>query len=174
MQRTRATEYAPYFERYVALVPENNIVEAMEAQIGEMQRLLGEVPESQANMRHPPYTWTIKEVVGHLTDTERIFCYRALRFARADKTPLPGFDENAYVPAANFNRFSLKDLAGEFEAVRRAHVSFFRGLNEEEWSRSGEANGNPMSVRALAYNIVGHVRHHAAIVRKRLGLGSAK
>ena len=169
MHRPSLTEYAPYFEKYIALVPEENILSALEAQLDEMIILLRGVPEAEANVRHAPYTWSVKEVVGHLTDSERIFGYRALRFARGDSTPLPGFDENVYVQAAKFDHLRLTNLMGEFETVRRSHVYFFRSLNEAAWSRVGEANGNAMSVRALVYAIVGHARHHTAILRKRLG-----
>jgi len=168
MHRPSPTEYAPYFEKYISLVPEEDILSALETQLKEMITLLHAVPEAEGNMRHAPYTWSVKEVVGHLTDTERIFGYRTLRFARADSTPLPGFDENAYVRAADFDHLSLTNLLGEFEAVRRSHAYLFRSLNAAAWSRMGEANGNPVSVRALAYNIVGHARHHTAILRKRL------
>jgi hypothetical protein len=168
MPRPNSTEYAPYFEAYIALVPEDDIVATMEAQLKEMQPFLQGVPESQGNVRHPPYTWSIKEVVGHLTDTERIFAYRALRFARGDATPLPGFDENAYVRAAEFDRTPLGELVSEFDSVRRSNLSLFRHFSEEVWTRQGTANGKAISVRALAYNIVGHARHHMAILRRRL------
>jgi DinB superfamily len=168
MHRPSSTEYAPHHNYYLALVPEDDILAAMEAQLAEMLALLRAVPEAQGGQRHPPYTWSVKEVVGHLTDTERIFGYRALRFARGDATPLPGFDENTYVPAAEFDRSPLSGLVSEFEAVRRSHLGLFRSLPDAAWSRSGEANGDPVSVRALAYIIVGHARHHTAILRKRL------
>jgi DinB family protein len=162
------TEYAPYYGKYVSLVPETDIVGALEAQIAEMAAILRPVPEAQSSILHSPYTWTIKEVVGHLTDTERVFGYRALRFARDDRTPLPGFDENEYARSAEFNRLPLPDLVSEFEAVRRSHVWLFRNLPEAAWARGGEANATPMTVRAIAYMLVGHTRHHAAIIRKRL------
>jgi hypothetical protein len=126
------------------------------------------VTEVQANTRHAPYTWSIKEVVGHLTDAERIFGYRALRIARHDPTLLSGFDENDYVRNATFDACPLSELATEFELVRRSHLCFFRHLKSEAWLRSGVANGNTVSVRALAYIIAGHERHHVAILRKRL------
>jgi hypothetical protein len=168
MHRLSSTEYAPDYEKYIALVPEEDIQTVMEAQLGEMLALLRPVPEAQGCQRHPPYTWSIKEVVGHLTDTERIFGYRALRFARGDTTALPGFDENVYVRGADFDRCSLGSLVSEFEAIRRSHLGLFHNLSTAAWSRSGEANGSPVSVRALAYILVGHARHHTAILRKRL------
>jgi hypothetical protein len=171
MSRPRSTEYVPDHEPYISLVPEDDILVALETQLTDMLGVLHGVTEGQGNQRHPPYTWSVKEVVGHLTDCERIHGCRALRFARGDSTPLPGFEENSYVRAAEFDRIPLRDLVGGLEAVRRSHLSFFRGLTDEMWSRSGEANQNHISVRALAYVIVGHARHHTAILRKRLGKG---
>jgi hypothetical protein len=168
MHRPLATEYAPYFEKYIALVPEDDILAVLEGQLAETLALLRPVPEEEGSHRHPPFTWSIKEVVGHLTDTERIFGYRALRFARGDATPLPGFDENAYVRAAEFDRVPLRQLVGEFEALRRSHLGLFRSLPEAAWARAGRANDNEVSVRAVAYIIAGHTRHHAAILRRRL------
>ena len=171
MQRPDSTEYAAFYEKYVSLVTEADVVAALAAQLDEMLAFLRSIPEAQAGVTHPPYTWTVKDVVGHLTDGERVFAYRALRFARGDATPLPGFDENAYAPAADYSRLPLADVVGEFEAVRRASVSLFRNLPTAAWTRGGEANDNRVTVRALAYILVGHVRHHTAILRKRLGAG---
>jgi DinB superfamily len=168
MQRPSPTEYAPSYHSYVTLVPEEDILAPLEGQLAEVLALLRPVSESQGNERHPPYTWSVKEVVGHVTDAERIFGCRALRFARGDATPLPGFDENVYVRAAEFDRTPLQDLVCGFEAVRQSHLCFFRSLSAAAWSRTGEANGNAVSVRALAYIIVGHARHHTAILRRRL------
>jgi hypothetical protein len=126
------------------------------------------VSESNASVCHPPYTWTIKQVVGHLTDSERVFGYRALRFARGDATPLPGFDENAYAKAIRLDHIPLGDLVAELASLRQSHVRFFEHLSDEAWQRRGIANNDPVSVRALAYILVGHERHHSLIVRKRL------
>ncbi|MBO0699023.1 MAG: DinB family protein [Zavarzinella sp.] len=169
MARPDPSEYAPYYAKYIDLVPEEDVLGALEAQLAETLAVLRPAPESQGNVRHPPYTWTVKEVVGHLTDTERVMGYRALRFARADATPLPGFDEEKYAPAGEFDRIPLRDLVAEFEAVRRSHLYLFRHLPAAAWDRGGKANDNPVTVRALAYIIAGHGRHHSAILRKRLG-----
>jgi hypothetical protein len=171
MRKPDSTEYAPYYGKYVALVPEENILAVLEAQLDDMMAFLSTVPDHQGNTRHAPYTWSIKEVVGHLIDTERIFVYRALRFARGDATPLPGFDENAYARVASFDRLALRDLIAEFDCARRSHLWLFKNLPDEAWSRSGEANGNSVTVQALAYIIVGHARHHTGILRKRLSRG---
>ncbi len=166
--RPDPTEYLTYYEKYISLVPAGDILTSLERQVEDSRMLLRDVSESEAEVRHEPYTWSIKEVIGHLIDSERVFGYRALCFARQDPTGLPGFDENAYVQNARFDARSLSSLAEEFELVRRAHLLFFRGLDGEAWLRSGVANGSPVSVRALAFIIAGHERHHMTIVRQRL------
>jgi DinB superfamily len=168
MDRPEPTEFDPYYAKYINLVPETELVAALESQLADMLGVVRAVPEAEANVRHAPYTWSIKEVVGHLADTERVMGYRALRFARGDTTPLPGFDENAYAIVAEFDRLRLSDLVAEFEAVRRSHIWLFRNLPADAWTRAGEANGKRITVRALAFILVGHGRHHTAIVRKRL------
>jgi hypothetical protein len=168
MPRPDSTEHAPYYAKYLALVPEEDILTALRKELERTLALLRGVSEEVALVRHPPYTWSIKEVVGHLTDSERVFGYRALRIARGDATPLPGFDENAYARIAEFDRYPLSDLAAEFAAVRRSHFWLFGNLSEAAWARRGVANHNEVSVRALAYILVGHERHHMGIVRKRL------
>jgi hypothetical protein len=157
----------------VDLVPEGDIVAAMRSEVARTLELLDGVTEEVASVCHPPYTWTTKQVVGHLIDAERIFGYRALRFGRGDATPLPGFDENAYVQAANFDQCLVGDLAAEFQAVRQSSLSLFQNLSPARWSQRGHANGQDLSVRALAYIIVGHERHHVAILRQRLARSSA-
>jgi len=166
--RPDPTEHTAYYGKYVALVPEQDVLAVMAAEWEKTVALLGAGPEEEANVLHAPYTWSVKQVIGHLTDCERIFGCRALRIARGDATPLPGFDENAYAAAGDFNRRPLSDLAAEFEAVRRSHQLLFRSLPEAAWGRKGIAAGGEISVRALAYIIVGHERHHAGILRKRL------
>jgi hypothetical protein len=168
MQRPDSTEYAAYYGKYIDLVPETDILATMTTQLDEMLAFLRSVPEASAGVCHPPYTWTVKEVIGHLTDGERVFGYRALRFGRGDTTPLASFDENTYATAAETNRLRLADVVSEFEAARRSNVWLFRNLPDAGWKRSGEASNNRISVRALAYIIVGHSRHHMGIVRKRL------
>jgi hypothetical protein len=171
--RPEASEYAEQHRSYIALVPEGDILDILARQLNDTLTFLHGVREADAGVPHPPYTWTIKEAVGHIVDCERIFGGRALRFARNDPTPLPGFDENDYVRYANFNARTLRDLTEEFEMVRRSHLSFFRYLTLDAWRRTGVANGHPVSVRALAYIIAGHARHHLVILRKRLGLAGS-
>jgi DinB superfamily len=163
-----SSEYSSFFGNYIPLVTEIDAVAAMQGQLEQFLALLRSVPESVGNMRHAPYTWSIKEVVGHIIDTERVFAYRAMRIARADATPLPGFDQDAYVSAANFDRLPLASLVGEFAALRRSNVLLFSNLPADAWLRRGEASKIPLSVRALAYAIVGHARHHQKILETRL------
>jgi hypothetical protein len=168
MARPDRSEYASYYEKYVAHVAEENVIEAMRSELASTIEFLSGVSERDASVCHPPYPWTAKQVVGHLTDAERIFGYRALRIARGDSTPLPGFDENSYVETAQFDDHSLADLVAEFQTVRQSHLSLFQNLPTNAWNRHGIANGDGVSVRALAYIIVGHERHHTAILRRRL------
>ena len=165
--RPDATEYSPYFGRYIALVPDGDLLETLARQLDETAWLLRGVTERGGDFRYADGKWSIKEVVGHLADTERIFAYRALRFARGDGTPLPGFDENLFVANARFTERTLADLMAELRAVRAATIALFSGLAPDELERRGVANGQPMSVRAAAYNIAGHERHHVAILRER-------
>jgi hypothetical protein len=168
MARPSPTDYAAYYEKYVALVPEADVVSALRSEIEKTQAFLQSVPESESTVRHAPYTWSFREVVGHLIDCERVFGYRALCFARGDTNTLPGFDENAYANVAKFDRFPLAELAAEFETVRRSHLYLFGHFAEAEWARRGIANQNEISVRALAYILVGHERHHTNILHRRL------
>ncbi|HET7296801.1 MAG TPA: DinB family protein [Gemmatimonadales bacterium] len=165
--RPAAVEYAPYYGRYIDKVPEGDLLGTLEDQARETQTLLAGLSDAKALHRYAPGKWSVKEVIGHVTDAERVFCYRALRFARADSTPLPGFDENAWVPPGNFDARALKDLAAELDAVRRATIALFRGLDPAALARGGTASDNPVSVRAIAWIIAGHERHHVALLHER-------
>src|SRR5690348_12619159 len=133
LARPSSREYAPYYEKYIALVPEGDIVTSLERQLDTTLTLLRGIGEAEASRRYAPDKWSIKEVVGHLIDSERVFAYRALRIARNDQTPLSGFEQDDYVRAANFDTRQLTDLAEEFEHVRRANVHLLKALNEEAW-----------------------------------------
>lgn len=173
MPRPSVTEYASTHAGYIDLVPDGDILRILEDELAEVATLLGPVTEAQGNTRHPPYTWSVKQVLGHLIDCERIMTYRALRFARGDATELPGFDEVTYAELADSDTFRLRDLVAEFESVRRSTVWFLRNLPAKAWERTGIANGNHVSVRALAYISAGHFRHHANILHRRLAGSSA-
>jgi uncharacterized damage-inducible protein DinB len=167
ISRPDSTQYASYYGKYVSLVAEGDILASLGQQLDETLALLDKVSESQADFRYAPGKWSIKELVGHMIDTERIFSYRALRFARNDKTPLHGFEQDDYIRGASFNDYTLGDLASEFAHVRRASLSLFKHLNEEAWNRTGTASESEVSVRALAYIIAGHELHHMEILRSR-------
>jgi uncharacterized damage-inducible protein DinB len=139
----------------------------MERQMEETAAFLGQLGEARGDHRYAPGKWSIKEVIGHLADGERVFAYRALRFARGDQTPLASFDENAWVPQAGCDRRTLADLAAEFRAVRVATLALARSLTDEAAARTGVASGKTVSVRALIYMIAGHELHHLAILRER-------
>lgn len=165
--RPEATEYNPYYGKYVSLVAGDDILAALSDQLSETLALLGSVPESEAGFRYAPGKWSMKELVGHVIDGERIFAYRALRFARNDRTPLPGFEQDDYIQNASFDACSLAALAAEFESVRRATLFLFEHLDAEAWTRTGVASDSEVSVRALAYIIAGHELHHVGVLRDR-------
>ena len=165
-----ATEYAPFYAKYVGLVPPGDVVELLAQQIHETVAMLRAVPPERAGYRYADGKWSIREVVGHLADTERIMAYRALRVARADPTPLPGFDENAYVAAGSFEQRPLESVVSEWEASRAATIALFQSLNPDEAVRVGTANGAQITPRALAFIIAGHERHHRGLLVDRYGL----
>jgi hypothetical protein len=166
--RPAADEYPPPYAGYVGRVGEDEeILPVLEGQLEEVLVRLRTIPEARSEHRYAPGKWTIKEVVGHLADSERIFTYRALRFGRGDPAALPGFDENEYVPAMEAEGRTLADFIAEWADVRRATLALFRHLPPDAWQRRGTASGKPVSVRALAYIIAGHVRHHLEVLRER-------
>jgi len=167
IKRPAEAEYPPYFGKYVSLVAGDDILAALNDQLTETLALLRGVPEPDGGFRYAADKWSIKELFGHLIDSERIFAYRALRFARNDRTPLPGFEQDDYIRNAAFDACTLDGLAAEFESVRRATLFLFRHLDEEAWMRRGTANESEMSVRAIAYIIAGHELHHTGILRDR-------
>jgi hypothetical protein len=166
--RPPADEFAPTYAGYVSRIADGeDILDVLSSQLDQVVARLERIPESRGDHRYAPGKWSVKEVIGHLSDSERIFAYRALRFARADEAALPGFDENAYVPAMGAGARSVADLAAEWRDVRRATLALFRHLPEEAWPRRGTASGRPVTVRALAYIIGGHVRHHLGVLEER-------
>ena len=165
-------EYAQPYRAYVARVPTGNVLELLERQGVATAALLEGVTPERARYRYAPGKWSVTEIIGHLSDAERIFAYRALRIARCDETPLPGFDENAYTPAGEFDRRQLSDVARELKLVRAGTVALFRGLPDEAWGRRGTASDHPVSVRAMAHIIAGHELHHLEVLQTRYGLGA--
>ncbi len=164
--RPKADEHSPYYAKYVAQVPDGDFIAMLRQQIGETTALLATVPPNKADYAYAPDKWTVKEVIGHISDVERVMAYRALTFAREDTTDLPGFDENAWVPSANFSKRTLGDLVEELQAVRGATIQLARHLDGAALARRGSANKNPVTVRALLYIIAGHERHHAKLLRE--------
>ncbi|HEX9083546.1 MAG TPA: DinB family protein [Gemmatimonadaceae bacterium] len=161
------SEFLPFYERYIALVPDGDVISTLASQLNETQSLLRVLPASVATYRYAPDKWSVNEVVGHMIDSERIFAGRALRFARNDPTPIPGFEQDDYVRNATFDAYPLSELTAEMESVRQSTIFFFRHLDEEAWTRSGLANNAEVSVRALAYIIAGHELHHREILKTR-------
>jgi DinB superfamily len=167
VDRPAATEYSPAFEGYVSLVPETDVMTVLVRQKGELAQALSSVRGEAERFRYADGKWTIREVVGHVIDSERVFGYRALCIARGETASLPGFDENGYAANAPYGDYPLGDLLDEFAQVREGHLFLFRHLSREAWMRVGTANSKPVSVRALAYITVGHVRHHLGVLRDR-------
>jgi len=165
--RPASTEYIPYFARYVDLVPEGDILDRLRRQVDETASLVGKLSDHDADYRYAEGKWSVKEVIGHLVDAERIFLYRALCFARGESKELPGWDENEYVARAKFGARRLADLVAELRTARADTVSFFSGLDAEELMRKGSANKREYTVRAIAYVAAGHERHHGNIIRER-------
>jgi uncharacterized damage-inducible protein DinB len=168
IERPRADEHVEYFGRYISKVPDNvDLISLLREQAMETVSLLNGLTPAQADFAYAPGKWTIKQVIGHIVDAERVFVYRAMCFARQDQTALPSFDENAYVDNANFHERTLTDLLEEFQVVRSATIHFAKSLDAESLARVGIASKNPISVRALLYIVAGHERHHVELFRER-------
>lgn len=167
MTKPQDTEYAPYYGKYVSLVPDGNIVETLTKQMGETLAAWRAVPADKAEHRYAPGKWSTKEMMAHVIDTERVMSYRALRIARGDKTPLPGFDQDVMMANTDWSTRTVADLADEFEAVRKANLHLFSHLSDAAWKQVGTASDNPISARALAYIIAGHELYHQEILRDR-------
>jgi hypothetical protein len=170
--KPQSGEYNTYYQRYIDLATEDDIVGALDAQSRETATLLGGLSEEQAAYRYAPDKWSIKQIVGHMIDGERVFAYRVLSIGRGDTAALPGFDQDPWVANAGSDDRSISDLAEELATVRKGNVMMMRALSEEAWRRIGTASDNPVSPRALAYVMLGHERHHLRILRERY-LGDA-
>ena len=160
-------EYLPYYAKYVALVASGDVLATLDAQLADTVAVLDRFGEGRAGHRYAPGKWSVREVVGHMVDTERVFAYRAVCAARGETAPLPGFDENAWVAGADFDRRPLATLMSELTAVRRATVALFRNLDEPALARRVVANGAPVTARALAWIIAGHELHHRRLLEER-------
>lgn len=168
--RPETDEYDAYYSAYVARVEGDNVIDVLVRQGDQVQALLAGLSEGEASYRYAPGKWSVREVLGHLCDTERVFAYRALCIARGDSQALPGMDQDAYVAAADFDGRSTESLKAELAAVRSATLSLFECLEPNSWPRLGTANGVRVSVRALAFIIAGHEAHHMAVLGERYNL----
>lgn len=160
-------EYPPYYESYFARMPSGDVFELLKSQPAMLRGLVGGLNEEQQLFRYAEGKWSLKEVVGHVTDTERIFSYRALRILRGDTTPMPGYDQDAFVERANFDARPLATLLDEFEALRRSNLSLLQGHAPEAYVREGTASGQRITVRAIVNVLAAHVEHHATVIRER-------
>jgi hypothetical protein len=160
------TEYAPFYHTYVKTVGED-VVADLNRQLLSIPQFIRNIPAQKEDYAYAPGKWTVKEVFGHLIDTERVMAYRALRIARADETPLAGFEENDYAAQSHYHERSMESLAAEFEVLRKSNMFLFESFNDEELKRMGTASGKNVSVRALLFIVAGHVNHHKRILEER-------
>jgi DinB superfamily len=167
MNRPTESEYAPDYQGYIAHVTEDEILPVLRSELDALDVLLNKVGPEQETYRYAEGKWSIREVVGHLIDGERVFGYRAFSIARGEHQNLPSFDENEYMLTAPYHQLDLEDLLSELRLVRLSNIAMFRTLDEAAWSRTGTANNSPVSVRAIAYIMAGHLRHHMGVLSGR-------
>jgi hypothetical protein len=167
MSRPQPAEYDPYYEKYISLVPEEDVVEVLARQRKELSQMFHHVSDSVGTFAYAEGKWTVKEVLSHLIDGERMFAYRVFRIARGDMTPIEGFEQDGYIENSHANRRSISELLDEFKLLRKANVMFFKNLEADDWTRVGIANNVEVSVRSLAWIMAGHIRHHVAILQER-------
>ncbi|MEJ6981058.1 DinB family protein [Pedobacter sp. P351] len=166
MKRPQPEDYNSFYQNYIDTV-NDDVVSELADQLTSFPEFLGRVPVEKTDYAYAPGKWTLKEVLGHIIDTERIMAYRLLRFSRNDSIPLAGFEENNYVKNAHFRKEDFNTMIEEFKAVRNANLFLFRSLTEEELERKGEANNSALSVRALLFIMSGHVKHHQKVIEER-------
>ena len=164
--RPATSEHVPYYTRYIELVSGDNVMAALKSQVRDTIAFLNRIPAEKSLSRYAPGKWSVREVLGHMIDTERVFAYRALRIGRGDATPLAGFEQDDYIKGAAFDSVGWKSLIEEFEAVRRANILMFSGFTDDAWTRSGTANKSPITVRAIAWIIAGHELHHRKVIEE--------
>lgn len=168
--RPAVSDYPEYFHKYVSLVPEEDVFAALEPQVALVEGLPARVEPSRESFAYAPGKWSVRELLGHVGDGERVFAYRALTFSRFDAVSLPGFDEVTWTPHGHFADVPLRRLADEFVLLRRANLEMLRRLDEAQWRAGGKGDNKPITVRALAYVMAGHVRHHLSVLRDRYGI----
>ena len=168
--RPEVNEYPEYFHKYVSLVPEEDVFAALDPQAAQIEALVARIPVDKETFAYAPGKWSVREMLGHIGDAERVFAYRALTFSRFDAVSLPGFDEVTWTPHGHFASVPLRELAGEFALLRSANLQMLRRFDAAQWSAAGKGDNKPITVRALAYVMAGHIRHHLGILRDRYGL----
>lgn len=165
--RPAPTEHAPYYSRYIDLVPGEDVTSALKSQLRETIALLNCISNEESMLRYAPGKWSVREVVGHLIDAERIFAYRALRIGRGDTTPLAGFEQDDLIRGASFDKVRWSALVEEFDLVRRSNLLLFAGFSEDAWARRGTASNGSITARALAWIIAGHELHHRVVIEEK-------
>lgn len=168
--RPDASEYRNYFERYISLVKEDDVLAVLNVQADAVHGALSGLSQERGGHRYAPGKWSVREALGHIIDTERVFGYRALSVARGETFSLPSFEEDRYAAVAGHDQVPIDELAEEFATLRRSHVLMLRHMDASAWRRVGLANGHPLSTRAAAFIMAGHVRHHATIYTERYGV----
>jgi hypothetical protein len=167
MNRPESNEYDPYYERYISLVENRDIIDALASQPTQLQDLVTGLPEDKGRFAYDEGKWSIKDVLSHLIDGERMFAYRLFRVSRGDATPIEGFEQDGYIENAHANSRSFADLLDEFSLLRRANLMLIKNLTDEGWMRVGTANNARISARALIYIMAGHIDHHLRILREK-------
>jgi hypothetical protein len=165
--RPKQEEYNPYYETYIGIVPEGEVgVMLRDSEVQTLELLAG-LTEEQADYRYAPGKWSLKEVLGHINDNERVMAYRLLRIARGDQTPLPGYDQDVLIANAGFAERSLASLVAEYQTIRQSTLPLVDNLTAEAWARMGNMSDHPVSARAIGYILVGHERHHIEVIKQR-------
>ena len=167
MQKPDATEFDAYYNKYVSLVTEPDLIRVLEEQPNELSALLGKLEEDKGKFAYAEGKWTIKEVISHLIDGERIFAYRVLRISRGDETPIEGFEQDGYIENSHANERTFDDLLEELSLLRKANLRLLKNFRDNDWTRIGTASGKPISARALGFIMAGHIRHHIGILKAR-------
>jgi hypothetical protein len=167
MAKPSASDYAPFYETYVKLVKDDDLIKALHSSLDEIHENLASIPADKMDYAYAEGKWTVRELLQHMIDTERVFSYRAMAFARGEQQDLPGFDENKYASTANVEARNISEMKEELLTLRRSVYLMYKGLTEQDLTRSGLANKNGVTVNALGYIIIGHVRHHFAVIKER-------
>lgn len=167
LKRPEKEEYAQYYEAYVSKVPDGDYAAFLQSQLEEITALFAKFDDEKGLYRYAPGKWSLKEVLGHITDTERVMSYRMLRIARGDTTQLPGFDQDVFIANTSFDEMPIADLLQDFQAVRQSTFTLLKTITDSAWTRLGNASTYDITARALAYVIAGHAQHHLAVVQER-------